>query len=59
MLVRTSAYSPTVQPIKRAANRASLVNGLREADRRVFPEYVALLEQGTAGALPKAPLEVD
>jgi hypothetical protein len=55
MLARTLANRIADQ---KAANRASLVDGLLEAARRVFPEYAALLEQGTAGALPKAQLEV-
>ena len=55
MLARTLANRIADQ---KAANRASLVDGLLEAGRRVFPEYAALLEQGTAGALPKAQLEV-
>jgi len=55
MLARTLANRIADQ---KAANRASLVDGLLDAGRRVFPEYAALLEQGTAGALPKAQLEV-
>jgi hypothetical protein len=55
MLARTLANRIADQ---KAANRTSLVEGLLEAGRRVFPEYATVLDQGTAGALPKTQLEV-
>jgi hypothetical protein len=43
---------------QRAAKRASVVISLVEAGHKIFPEYVTVLEQGTAGALPKTGLAV-
>jgi serine/threonine protein kinase len=55
MLARTLANRIADQ---RAANRASVAAAVLAAGRQLFPEHAALLEQGTAGALPRTGLEV-
>jgi hypothetical protein len=42
----------------RAAGRVPVASSLLEAGRKIFPEFGALLEQGTAGRLKNTPLSV-
>jgi hypothetical protein len=55
MLARTLANRIADQ---RAANRAPVAAAVLTAGKLLFPEHAALLEQGTAGALPRTGLEV-
>jgi hypothetical protein len=55
MLARTLANRIADQ---RAANRAPVAAAVLAAGKQLFPEHGALLEQGTAGALPRTGLEV-
>jgi hypothetical protein len=43
---------------QRAANREVVADKLLEAGKQIFPKYAQVLSDGSAGALPDAPIEV-